>query len=142
MRIQTFKALVENQFSLTIKAFQTDGGGEFTTTQFESYLCHQGTHHHIFYAHTQGQNDIVERKHRHIIETWLALMAQAYVSKVLWVESFLTAVFLINQVPSIISSSKTSYEVLYHKRSNYSLFRVFVCLCFPFLRPYHQYKLD
>lgn len=34
-----FKAYVENMLSLKIKAFQTDGGGEFTNKPFQTFLA-------------------------------------------------------------------------------------------------------
>jgi hypothetical protein len=40
-----FKLLVENQFSTSIKQLQSDGGGEFMSYQFQSFLANNGIVH-------------------------------------------------------------------------------------------------
>ena len=37
-----FKLHVENLFSSTIKAFQADGGGEYTNNAFQNFLANHG----------------------------------------------------------------------------------------------------
>jgi transposase InsO family protein len=71
--------LNENLFSLRIKQLQTDRGGEYTSSAFSKFLEDHGifqrttSKNHL--PHTSQQNGIVERKHRHIIETGLNLLA-------------------------------------------------------------------
>jgi hypothetical protein len=38
-----YKTLVENQFSTIIKQLQSNGGGEYTSLQFQSFLTQHGT---------------------------------------------------------------------------------------------------
>lgn len=70
-----FKALVELQLHTKIKAFQSDWGGEFRP--FKSYLAELGITHRLICPHTHHQNGVIERKHRHIVETGLSLLAHA-----------------------------------------------------------------
>uniref|UniRef100_A0A2N9HZL1 Integrase catalytic domain-containing protein n=1 Tax=Fagus sylvatica TaxID=28930 RepID=A0A2N9HZL1_FAGSY len=49
---------------------------------------------------TPEQNGVAERKHRHIVETGLTMLFHARLPKNLWLEAFLTAVYLINRLPS------------------------------------------
>lgn len=44
-----FKCLAENLLSKKIKAFQSDGGGKFTSTQFKQFLTSNGIIHCISY---------------------------------------------------------------------------------------------
>jgi hypothetical protein len=53
-----FKLLVENLFSRTIKYFQTDNGGEYTSTNFKQFLSHNGIFHCLTCPHTSQQNGI------------------------------------------------------------------------------------
>jgi histone deacetylase 1/2 len=46
------------------------------------------------------QNGPAERKHRHIVEVGLSLLAYASMPLKYWDEAFLTAVYLINRLPS------------------------------------------
>ena len=76
--IQTFinfKTQVELQLDSKIKAFQSDWGGEFRS--FQSFLTQHGIIHGASYPHTQEQNGVIEKKHRHIIKNGLALLAKS-----------------------------------------------------------------
>jgi len=95
-----FKSLVENQFSCRIKQLQSDGGGEFLSKQFTSFLETNGIFHRISCPYTAQQNGLAERKHRHVVEMGLSLLAQSGLPQTYWVESFLTAAFLINRLPT------------------------------------------
>ena len=94
----TFKNQIEKQLNLTIKALQTNMGGELKT--FEPYLKIEGIilRHSCPYLHEQ--NDNVERKHKHIVETGLALLAQAKMPLKFWQEAFSYATFINNRLAS------------------------------------------
>jgi transposase InsO family protein len=72
-----FKSLMENQFSARIKQLQSDGGGEFMSKNFTSYLESNGIFHRISCPYTAQQNGLAERKNRHVVEMGLALLAQS-----------------------------------------------------------------
>ena len=72
-----FHAMIKTQFSSTIKTLRSDGGGEFTSKSFESFLSSNGIQHQISCPYTPQQNGLVERKHRHLIETTITLLSQA-----------------------------------------------------------------
>ncbi|XP_039065727.1 uncharacterized protein LOC120211197 [Hibiscus syriacus] len=50
--------------------------------------------------HTLDQNGMVDRKHHHIVETGLTLMAQTSVPFKFWSDAFDIAVYLINRLPT------------------------------------------
>ena len=79
-----FNAMVANQFSLKIKTFRFDDGGEFTSNEFKTYLYNHGIAHHTSRPYTPQQNGVVERKHKHIIKTTIALLSQASLSYSFW----------------------------------------------------------
>jgi transposase InsO family protein len=137
-----FKALVENQFSHPIKQFQFDGGGEYTSLQFQSFLTQHGIDFRKSCPYTSPQNGLAERKLRHILETGLTLLAHANLSKKYWVDSFLTAVYTINRLPTATLNFLSPYEKLHQKSPDYHKLRVFGCLCYPLLRPYNPHKLE
>ena len=97
-----FKALVENQFSTTIKTLRSDGGGggEYTSKDFTSYIAFHGIAHQISCPYTPQQNGLVERKHRHLIETTITLLSQASLPSQYWSFAVQTAVSLINLLPT------------------------------------------
>ncbi|KAJ9546703.1 hypothetical protein OSB04_019246 [Centaurea solstitialis] len=62
-----------NQFSCKVKVFQTDGGTEFLNHNVKTLLTKHDIFHQISCPYTPQQNGRVERKHRHIVETGLAM---------------------------------------------------------------------
>ena len=85
---------------------------------------------------------MVERKHRHIVETGLTLLAQAKIPLSFWWESFHTASFLINRMPTPILNNLSPFTKLYGRKPNYHFLRTFGCSYYPFLRPYSKHKFN
>jgi histone deacetylase 1/2 len=73
-----FQALVERQFATKIKSVQTDCVGEYR--KLNTYFKTIGIHHHLICPHTHEQNGIVERRHRHIVETGFTLLGRCKAS--------------------------------------------------------------
>ena len=76
---QTFKLSVELQLNTKIKSVQSDWGGEYRP--FSASLASYGISHRLICPHTHHQNDIVERKHRHIVDLGLTLLHHATPSR-------------------------------------------------------------
>jgi hypothetical protein len=136
------KCLLENQFSSKIMKLQTDGGGEYTSHAFTNFLSNHGIFHRISCPHTSQQHGIAERKHRHIVETGPTLLAQSHLPSKFWVETFSTAVYLINGLPTPTLIFQTPYHKLFHSHPNYTFIKVFGCAAYPLLRPYIKHKLE
>jgi transposase InsO family protein len=137
-----FKLLVENNFTTHIKQLQSDGGGEFNSFQFQTFLTNHGIAHRKTYRYISPQNGIAERKLRHILETGLTLLTHAHLSNKYWPDAFLTVVHTINRLRTAILHQLSPYEKLYNQSPDYHRLWVFGCLCYPLLRPYGLHKLD
>jgi transposase InsO family protein len=135
-----FQTLVERQFDKKIRSIQTDWGGEYQA--LTSFFQHAGITHHVSCPHTHQQNGAAERKHRHIVQVGLTLLAHATMPLKFWDEAFLTAVFLINRLPSRVINNETPFYRLYDKDPEYLSLRIFGCACWPHLRPYNTTKLS
>ncbi|PKU77029.1 Retrovirus-related Pol polyprotein from transposon TNT 1-94 [Dendrobium catenatum] len=137
-----FKKMVEVQFQTQIRKIRTDGGGEFINNKFKTYLATQGILHQFTCPYTPSQNGVAERKHRHITETTRTLLIEASLPSYLWVDTLLTAVYLINKLPSPNTHNKSPHEILYQEPPNYQNLKVFGSLCYPWLKPYSNHKLS
>jgi len=137
-----FKLLVEKQFQFTIRQFQSDNGGEYCSTIFKQFLRDNGIFHRLLCPHISQQNGLAKRKYRHVMDMELTLLAQSGLSKKFWVDAFLTAIFIINRLPTKILDYVSPYERLFHLPPNFTYFRAFGCQCFPCLRPYTNDKLS
>jgi len=135
-----FQNLVERQFNCKILKVQSDWGGEYQT--LNSFFRRIGIEHYVSCPHAHKQNGAAERKHRHIIEIGLSLLAHASMPLKFWDEAFLTVVFLINRLPSKVTQNTTPHERLLCKTPDYSFLRTFGCACWPNLRPYNTKKLQ
>jgi histone deacetylase 1/2 len=100
--------------------------------------------YYISCPHTHQQNGSVERKHRHIVETGLALLANSSMPVKFWDDAFYTAVYLINRLPTRVIDNATPLERLLGDKAkpNYHLLKTFGCACWPLLRPYNARKLS
>jgi histone deacetylase 1/2 len=90
---------------------QTNWGGEYE--KLHSFFQKIGITHHVSCPHAHQQNGSAERKHHHIVEVGLALLANASMPLKFWDEAFLTATFLIN-----LLSYKSSQFFYTHQKTS------------------------
>jgi hypothetical protein len=119
---------------------QTEWGGEYE--KLNSFFNKIGISHLVSCPHAHQQNGVAERKHRHIIEVGLSLLAQAQMPLKYWDDAFLAATFLINRTLSKVINYSTTLERLFKVKPNYSSLRIFGCSCWPHLRPFNSHKLE
>jgi hypothetical protein len=127
-------------FNRKIIAVRSDWGGEYE--KLNSFFSKIGIIHQVSCPHAHQQNGSAERKHRHIVEVGLSLLASAYMPLKLWDETFLAATYLINRTLSKVIHFQTPLERLYQIKPNYSFLWIFGCACWPNLCPYNQRKLE
>jgi hypothetical protein len=134
-----FKQLVETYFGTKITSVLSDNGGEFRLLQ--TSLTTMGVSYRLSCPHTHHQMGSVERKHRHIVETGLTLLATSSAPTSFWDSAFETAVYIINRLPSKVTKQKSPFEKLFQISPDYKLLKIFGCECWPFPRPYNSPKL-
>ncbi|KAL6347425.1 hypothetical protein AAG906_022352 [Vitis piasezkii] len=93
----SFIAMVDRQFSQTVKVVQSDNGMEFKCLL--DYFSESGILFQTSCVGTPQQNGRVERKHKHILNVGRALRFQANLPIYFWGESVLAAAHLINRTP-------------------------------------------
>ena len=97
---------------------------------------------HISCPSTPEQNEVTKRKHRYIVETGFTMLFYAQLPKNLWIESFLTAVYLINRLPSSVLGMDTPFFKLHEVHPDYSSLKDFGRRCFPYLRDQSKNNLN
>jgi hypothetical protein len=126
----------------TLKLSMSSLTGVGNIRKLNTFFRSLGIAHRVSCPYTHQQNGSAERKHRHIVETGLALLAHAHIPLKFWDEAFLTATYLINRLPTHVIDNKCPLERLFNTPPNYSLLRVFGCACWTNFRPYNKHKLS
>jgi hypothetical protein len=70
--------------------------------------------------YTSQQNGRAERKHRHILDSVRAMLISASCPERVWGEACLTAVHIINRLPSSVLGNVSPFERLYHTTPDYN----------------------
>jgi hypothetical protein len=87
-------------------------------------------------------NDALERKHRHIVDMGITLLANASMPLKYWDQAFLVATHLINRTSSKVIDFDTPLHRLLGVDPDYSNTKVFGYACWPNLHPYNTHKLQ
>ncbi|CAL1357037.1 unnamed protein product [Linum trigynum] len=128
--IRSFCQMAATQFDCSVKRIQADNGMEFQTTFLRSYYAEHGILLQTSCVNTPQQNGVVERKHRHLLDTARALRFHAGLPVRFWGECVLTATYLINRLPSSVLAGKTPFEVLLGRVPTYTHLHAFGCLAY------------
>jgi hypothetical protein len=115
--------------------------GMVNTASYPLFLDHWYSSSSDFH-HTHEQNGIVDCHHRHIVETRLTLLIQCKAPLRFCNYAFETSIYLINHMPTLVLDNRSPFDCLFQRSPDYHFLCTFRCLCFSFLCPYHNHKLD
>lgn len=135
-----FRHFVENLCSSKIVSIQTDEGGKFHPLR--PYLVSAGISLRLSCPHSHAQNGTVERKHRHVVEMGLALLAHSAIPFKFWPRAFTTSVYLINRLPSLSLGHISPFHLFFNWAPDYNFLHVFGCEYRPHLWPFNRQKMD
>lgn len=129
--IKQFLALISTQFHCTVKTVRTDNALELGLSKDATqFFLSKGVIHQTSCPHTPQQNGVVERKHKHLLETSRALLFQSNLPKYFWGDCVLTATYLINRFPSKVLNGCSPYEKLFDTKPSYTNLKPFGCMSY------------
>ena len=134
-----FLKMVENQYQTTVKGARSDNAPEL---RFSTLYKEKGITSFHSCPETPEQNSVVERKHQHILNVARSLMFQTKLPLEYWSDCILTAVFLINRLPSPLLQDKSPYQRLTSKQPGYTCIHIFGCLCYVSTSSKNRHKFQ
>lgn len=141
-----FHSMISTQFNAKLRILRTDNGGEYVNLQLTEYFQERGLIHETSCSQTPQQNGVAERKNRHITETARALLGGGNIPKRLWDTAVVTAVYLMNRMPSRTLDMRTPLDTLSRWCPLPSVLmlspKVFGCCAFVHLYKNQRTKLD
>ncbi|KAG7565068.1 Zinc finger CCHC-type superfamily [Arabidopsis suecica] len=137
-----FKAHVEKESGLEIKAMRSDRGGEFTSKEFLKYCEDNGIRRQLTVPRSPQQNGVAERKNRTILEMARSMLKSKRLPKELWAEAVACAVYLLNRSPTKSVSGKTPQEAWSGRKPGVSHLRVFGSIAHAHVPDEKRSKLD
>jgi hypothetical protein len=138
---KNLSAMICTHFDTSIHVFHVDFAGDYLSDALRQVLAEQGTLAQFSCPCAHTQNEIVERKHRHLLETTHALMIGSSVPSLFWDEAISTVTYLINIQSSSSLQGGIPFKHLCGKTSDYSSLHLFGCVCYVLLAPHERTKL-
>ncbi|CAA0829120.1 Uncharacterized mitochondrial protein AtMg00710, partial [Striga hermonthica] len=118
-----FLQFIQNQFHTLVKCVQSDWGGEYRS--LVSLFNSLGVSFRHPCPHTHQQNGRAERKHLHIVEMGLTLLAHAKMPLKFWWDSFQTSVYTINRLPTPVLNHFSPFQSLFNSSPDFSFLKPF-----------------
>ena len=129
--LRRFLQEISTQYSATPKIIRTDNTLEFVQTALQELCSSLGILHQTTCPYTSQQNDVAERKHRHLLDMTRTLLVEMGVPHYLWSDALLTSAYLLNPLPSSPLGGEVPLHRLHPERELFALPpRVFGCAAY------------
>ncbi|KAL2902683.1 Retrovirus-related Pol polyprotein from transposon TNT 1-94, partial [Bienertia sinuspersici] len=139
---ENFVCYVETQISTKVLGLRTGNAKEIYKGKLKFFYAQKGIQHQNSCVDTPQQYGVVERKHRHLLETVRALYFQYKVPLKFRGEYLLYAAHLINRIPLRCLNNFTPHEKLFGVKPRVDHLKVIGCLCYASTLKSHRTKFD
>ena len=139
---EKFKTAAERQSGKLLKILRTDGGGEYTSKEFEAFCVKHGISHEVTAPYTPQHNGLAERRNRTLLNMVRSMIKEKSLPQNFWGEAVTTAAYILNKCPTKRLKEKVPEEVWLGKRPAVSHLKVFGSLCFKHVPDQRRRKLE
>jgi hypothetical protein len=127
-RFCKIKVAAEAAGNRKLRAFHSDCGGEFNSSEFRQLCEENGIKHNTTAPYSPQQNGVVERRNQTVVEMVRFLLKSMAVPPRFWGEAVRTAIYILNRCPTRTLSGMTPYEAWHGRKLNVHHMRVFGCV--------------
>ncbi|KAD5317800.1 hypothetical protein E3N88_17746 [Mikania micrantha] len=113
-----FKKLVENEVGTKLKTLRTDRGGEFNSSEFNSFCKEHGIARQLTTPYTPQQNGVVESRNRTMLSTTRSTMKAMSMPQNFWGEDVRHTIYVLNRTPTKALKNSTPFEALKGRKPN------------------------
>jgi len=128
--LRTFIACVELETGQKLKVLCSDGGGEYTAGEVQSFLKEKGIKHELTTADTPQHNGVAERMNHMLVERVCMMLIKAELPDAYWWDALWYATLLHNVSLTHSLSNSTPKESWSGNKPNVSRLCVFGCRAF------------
>lgn len=126
-----FEAMATAHFGIKLSRFRCDNGREYTSTEMKDHFEERGIQFEFTIRYKPQQNGVAERINRTIIEKSHCMLLNSKVSKSLWTEAVVAAVYLINRSPtSALMQKAVPAELWFGEKPKLGKIRIFGCVAY------------
>ena len=136
-----FHTWIGNDSQSHIASIRIDNGKEYTSNEFENYLCQHGIKHQTIVPYNPQQNGVAERMNSTILNMVRSMVFFKYVKLMFWADVVLCVIYVKNRFPSSAIRNKTPYEMWYGHIPSVNHLRVFGSTCYALIPKLHRNKL-
>jgi hypothetical protein len=111
----------------TWSIFQTDVDSRFISEKVTAWCNEHNIQVRTSAPYSHQQNGAIERRIQHIMDRMITVMNEYSCPRKYWNYAADYVMYMINRSPTILSSDKTPYELVYKEKPDISIFVPFYC---------------
>ena len=137
-----FKISVEKESDKSIRILRIDGGGEYTSKEFEGFCTSQGVVYEVTAPYTPQHNGLAERRNGTLLNMTRSRLKQKNLPHKFWGEAVTTATYILNKCPTKKLNLKVPEEAWCGRKPSVKHFKIFVSLCYKHIPDARRSKLE
>ena len=122
-----YRQHAENDTGKAVRSLRSDGGGEYMSKKFLTYLREAEIVKQTTPPYTPAQNGIAERANSTIMESARCMLADAQLGNEFWAYAVSATTHTLNRMPSRAHKGWSTIEILTGAKPSIAYIRVFGC---------------
>ena len=127
---KTFLGMVENAFKCKVGTLCVAQGGDYMSSNFNTFLVDHGVKHKCTLPYTPEYNGVFERKNGSLMKMAHYMVKSQALLHAFWLEVFMCVAYILNRCPMKALQSIMPYEAWHDRKPLVAHLHVFGCLAY------------